>query len=134
MVCKIIRAIIYVEMVLKQWYALYFLLLNMKNNSFLLYVFWRDCENRPIAWRHRDTRNKLCCKNSWFLLLTYSVLYAFRISVWNDVFLNFVRKGADNRPYRKWSFNYLDILDSPEMTTYILCLILKQLKKLKLFV
>lgn len=58
MICKIVRAIIYVEMVFKQRYALYFLLWNMKKNSFLLYVFLRDCGNRPIACCHKDTWNK----------------------------------------------------------------------------
>lgn len=45
------------------------------------------------------------------------------------MFLNFVKKGADIKPYRKWSFNKRDILDSSEMTTYIICIILKQLNK-----
>lgn len=86
MIRKMIRAIIYIEMVLKQRYALYFLLWSIKKNSFSLYAFLSDCGNRPIACCHRDTRNKWCSTNSWFLLLTYLVLYAFRISVWNDVF------------------------------------------------
>lgn len=40
MIHKMIRAIIYIEMVLKQRYALYFLLWSIKKNSFSLYAFF----------------------------------------------------------------------------------------------
>lgn len=116
MIRKIILAEIYVEIVFKERYALYFLLWNMKKNSFLLYAFLRDCRNPPIAWRHRDTRNKWCCKNSWFLYLTYLVLYALKISVWNDVFyLTLWERGQKIDLIE--NDNELDILNSSELTT-----------------
>lgn len=45
------------------------------------------------------------------------------------MFFKLCEKKGSNRPYRKWYYNNLDILDSPEMTTYILCIIQKQLNK-----
>lgn len=45
------------------------------------------------------------------------------------MFFKLCEKRGSKRPYRKCFFNYLDILDSPEITTYILCIILIQLNK-----
>lgn len=128
MICKIIRAIIYVENVLKQRCALYFLLWNMKKTRFLLYVFLRDCRNRPIACCHKDTWINDAEKMLDFcnLHIQFYMLLEYQYEM---MFFKLCEKRGSNRPYRKWSFNYLDILDSPEMTTYILCIILIQLNK-----